>query len=434
MNGPKNGSLDNRKGLFLSKDDTLLLAVNRPKFFYGYVIVAAALLMSIVMWGSRLSFGVFFAPVLDEFGWSRAATSGGFSLTWVFTGLISIAVGRLNDKFGPRIIMTVAGFLLGLGYLLMSQLSSIWQLFLFYGVISIGMSAALVPTLSTVARWFVKMRAFMTGIVLAGTGIGLMVIVPAANQAILNYGWRTVYIIVGSVALVVIVIAAQFLKRDPYQVGKLPYGYDGTNTAASGAQIYGLSFKEALHTRQVWLISLVYFCAYFVYNVFVVHMVIYATGQGISSTRAVGIMAFLGAAGIAGRIIMGFFADRIGNKQAMVLSAGLMMLALFWLLMAKDLWMLFLVGVAFGFGHGGIATMESPIVANVFGMRSHGVILGLVFFCDTFGGAIGPFLAGYLFDVNSNYSIAFLLCAILGVINLTAIFFLKPLKGLQRGH
>jgi MFS family permease len=406
--------------------------LGRPQFFYGYVIVAAALSMSIVMWGARHSFGVFFAPVLDEFGWSRAATSGGFSLTWVFTGLLSILVGKLNDKLGPRLIMTVAGFLLGLGYLLMSQLSSIWQLFLFYGVISIGMSAALVPPLSTVARWFVKMRAFMTGIVLAGTGIALMVIVPAANWAILVYGWRTVYVIVGSGALVVVVIAAQFLRRDPYQVGKLPYGYGGISTAASGAQADGLFFKEALRTNQVWLISLVYFCTYFVYYVFVVHMVIYAIGQGISSARAVGIVAFLGAAGIAGRIIMGFFADRIGNKQAMLLSAGLMMLALFWLLVAKDLWMLFLFGAAFGFGHGGIATMESPIVANVFGMRSHGVILGLVFFCDTVGGAFGPFLAGYIFDVTNSYTLAFLLCAILSVINWIAIFVLKPLKGLER--
>jgi MFS family permease len=407
--------------------------LNRPKFFYGYAIVAAALSMSIVMWGARLSFGVFFAPVLDEFGWSRAATSGGFSLTWAFTGLLSIVAGRLNDKFGPRMIMTAAGFLLGLGYLLMSQLSSIWQLFLFYGVISIGMSAAVVPILSTIARWFVKMRALMTGIVLASTGIALMVIVPAANQAILHYGWRTVYMIVGSVVLVVVVISAQFLRGDPYLVGKLPYGYDGTSTAPSGARTYGLSFKEALRTKQVWLISLVYFCTYFVYHIFVVHMVIYATGQGISSARAVGIMAFLGAAGIAGRIIMGFFADRIGNKQAMVLSAGLMMLALFWLLVAKDLWMLFLFGVAFGFGHGGIATMESPMVANVFGMRSHGVILGLVFFVDTVGGAIGPFLTGYIFDVTSSYRLALLLCAILGAINLIVILFLRPLKGLPGG-
>jgi MFS family permease len=415
----------------LSKDDKLPLIVTWPKFFYGYVIVAAALFMAIVMWGARFSFGVFFTPVLEEFGWSRAATAGGFSLTWVFTGLLSIVVGRLNDKFGPRLIMTIAGVLVGLGYLFMSQLSSIWQLYLFYGLISIGMSAVLVPTLSTVARWFDKMRAFMTGIVLAGTGIALMVIVPAANQAILNYGWRTAYIIVGIVVIVIVVMAAQFLRRDPYQLGKLPYGYDETSTSASGAGTYGLFFREALRTRQVWLISLVYFCTYFIYNILLVHTVIYAIERGISSVQAVGIMVFLGGAGIAGRMIMGIFADRFGNKQAMMLGAGLMMVTLFWLLMAKDLWMLFLFGAVFGFGHGGMATMESPIVANVFGMRSHGVILGLVFFCDTVGGATGPFLAGYIFDVTSSYHLAFFICAILSVVNLIAILLIKPLKGSQ---
>ena len=417
----------------LSNEDKLPRTAPRPNFFYGYVIVAAALLMAIVMWGARFSFGVFFSPVLEEFGWTRAATSGGFSLTWVFTGLLSIGVGRLNDRFGPRLIMTISGFLVGLGYLFMSQLESLWQLYLFYGLISVGMSAVLVPTLSTIARWFVKMRAFMTGIVLAGTGIALMVIVPAANQTILNYGWRTAYVLVGLVVIVIVVIAAQFLRRDPYQVGRLPYGHDRTGPSPSGAGTSGLSFREALRTRQVWLISLVYFCTYFIYNILLVHTIIYATGEGISSAEAVGIMAFLGGSGIAGRMLMGLFADRVGNKQTMVLGAGLMMVTLFWLPTAKDLWTLCLFGVVFGFGHGGMATMESPIVAHVFGMRSHGVILGMVFFSDTVGGATGPFLAGYLFDGTGSYRLAFFLCAILGVVNLIAILLIRPLKNPPRG-
>ena len=389
--------------------------------------------MSIAMWGARLSFGVFYAPVLEEFGWSRAATSGGFSLTWVFTGLLSIAVGRLNDRLGPRLIMTTAGVLVGLGYLLMSKLSSLWQLFFFYGIISVGMSAVLVPTLSTIARWFVKMRASMTGIVLAGTGIALMAILPAANQTILHYGWRTAYLVVGAVVIVVVVIAAQFLRRDPHQIGKLPYGYNGTNRANSNAGAEGLLLGEAFRTPQLWLISSVYFSTYFIYNVLLVHMVIYAEGQGFSSEQAVGIMVFLGASGIVGRTIMGIVADRLGNKQAMVFGAALMALTLFWLLIARELWMLFLFGALFGFGHGGIATMESPIVATVFGMRAHGVILGVVFFCDTLGGAIGPFLAGYAFDVTRSYGFAFWLCAILGIIDLTAILLIRPLKRPERG-
>ena len=416
----------------MRNEDKLPLTGIRPKIFYGYVIVAAALLMAIAMWGARFSFGVFFSPVLEEFGWTRAATSGGFSLTWVFTGLLSILVGRLNDKFGPRLIMTIAGFLVGLGYLFMSRLSSLWQLYFFYGFISIGMSAVLVPTLSTVARWFVKMRAFMTGIVLAGTGIALMVIVPAANQAIMKYGWRTAYLFVGMVVILIVVTAAQFLRRDPSQLGRLPYGYVGQSASATGAEISGLSFREALRTHQVWLISLVYFCTYFIYNILLVHTVIYATGEGLASTQAVGVMALLGAAGIAGRMLMGLFADRIGNKQTMVMGAGLMVVTLFWLLMAKELWMLLLFGIVFGFGHGGMATMESPIVAHIFGMRSHGVILGLVFFSDTLGGATGPFLAGYLFDVTDSYRFAFVLCAILGVVNWIAILFIRPLKIPQR--
>ena len=415
----------------MRRDDTLAVAGAKPTFFYGYVIVAAALCMSIMMWGARFSFSVFFAPVLDEFGWSRATTAGGFSLSWVFTGLLSIAVGKLNDRVGPRMIMTVAGFLVGLGYLLMSTLSSVWQLYLFYGVISIGMSAALVPTLSTVAKWFVKMRAFMTGIVLSGTGIALMVMVPVANRIILDYGWRTAYIIIGSVTIVVIALSAQFLRRDPYRMGNLPYGSDGKSTTVSGAGAHGLFFTEALHTRQVWLMCFVYFCTYFIYNLVVVHMVIYAKGEGISQAQAVSILVFMGAAGIAGRILLGVFADTMGNRKTMALSAGLMMLALFWLLVARDAWMLFLVGLAFGFSHGGLATMESPMVANVFGMRSHGTILGLVFFCDTIGGATGPFLAGYIFDVTRNYNFAFLLCAILGIVNLAAILLLRPLKSPQ---
>jgi MFS family permease len=415
----------------LKRDDTPTVAGTKPTVFYGYVIVATALCMCIMMWGARFSFSVFFAPVLDEFGWSRATTAGGFSLSWVFTGLLSIAVGKLNDRLGPRMIMTVAGCLVGLGYLLMSTLSSVWQLYLFYGVISIGMSAVLVPTLSTVAKWFVKMRAFMTGIVLSSSGIALMVIVPVANRIILDYGWRTAYTIIGSVTIVVVVLSAQLLRRDPGQMGKVPYGSDGKRSTLlkSGAQ--GLIFKEALHTYQVWLLCFVYFCTYFIYNVLVVHMVIYAKGQGISQAQAVAIIAFLGGAGIVGRILWGVFADILGNRKAMVLSAGLMMLALFWLQVAGDAWILVLVGIAFGFSHGGLATMESPMVANIFGMRSHGTILGLVFFADTVGGATGPFLAGYLFDVTRNYHVAFLLCAILGIANLAAILLLRPLRSQQ---
>jgi MFS family permease len=179
----------------------------------------------VLTWGIFSTFGVFFKPVLTEFGWTRAATSGAFSLSWIIQGLLAIVMGRVNDRLGPRIVITVCGSILGLGYLLMSQISTLWQLYLFYAVlVAIGMSGTFVPLTSTVARWFVERRGMMTGIVVAGTGIGGLIAPPVANWLISIYDWCVAYIILGSIALVVVVLVAQLLRRDPTQVGQMPYG------------------------------------------------------------------------------------------------------------------------------------------------------------------------------------------------------------------
>ena len=115
------------------------------------VIIAAFSIMAI-FGGTRLSFGVFFKPIMNELGWTRAMTAGAFSLSLITHGLVSLELGRLTDKFGPRVVLTICGIFMGAGYLLMSQLNTLWQLYLFYGVI-VGIGTAVhVPILSTVAR------------------------------------------------------------------------------------------------------------------------------------------------------------------------------------------------------------------------------------------------------------------------------------------
>ena len=199
----------------------------KPKLFYGYIIVAAAFLITLIMCGTLFTFGVFFKPILTEFGWTRAMTSGAFSLCILLFGLLGIGTGRLTDRFGPRVVMSGCGFFLGLGYLLMSQVSAIWQLYLFYGVmVGIGVSGSFVPLVSTVARWFAERRGMMTGIAVSGIGIGTMIMPLVANWLISSYGWRTSYIVVGITVLVLIILVAQFLRRDPGQMGQLPYGAD----------------------------------------------------------------------------------------------------------------------------------------------------------------------------------------------------------------
>jgi len=162
---------------------------NKNNYSYGYVIVAACFGIQAIGVGTYVSYGVFFNSLASEFGWSRAAISGASSIAFFLMGLFGIFAGRLNDKIGPRDIMAVTGFLFGLGHLLMSRLGAIWQLYLFYGIIiGIGLSSVDVIALSTTARWFIRKRGIMTGIVKIGTGAGQFIMPLVASLLITSSG------------------------------------------------------------------------------------------------------------------------------------------------------------------------------------------------------------------------------------------------------
>ena len=404
-----------------------------PRFFYGYTVVVAALCIMVVIWGTYFAFGVFFKPVLTEFDWTRAVTSGAFSLAMVVQGLIGIAMGGLTDRLGPRIVMTLCGILLGLGYLLMSQIGTVWQLYLFYGVIiGIGMSGSFVPLASTVARWFVARRGMVTGIVVAGIGIGTLIGPPVASWLISTYDWRTSYIIMGSLVLVFIVLVAQLLRRDPAQMGQMPYG--GKEGGEEGLKLAteGFSLKEAVYTRQFWLVFAVIFCFGFSVYTIVVHIVPHATELGISIASAATILAASGGLDIVGRVVLGSAGDRIGNRQVFIISFILLSVALFWVVPAKEIWMLYLFAAVVGFAHGGMGATEAPLVAGLFGLSSLGLIMGVVALGFTIGAGVGPFMAGYIFDVTGSYQLAFLVCAAIGIVGLVLTALLRPVRG-ERG-
>ena len=401
----------------------------KPQFFYGYIVVAAAFLIMGVILGAHNTFGVFFKPVLTEFGWTRAMTSGAFSLSVIMGGLLGIIMGGLNDKFGPRLVMTLCGFLLGLGHLLMSQIGTLWQFYVFYGVIiGTGMGGAFVPLLSTVARWFVKRRGMMTGIVSAGEGAGMLILVPLANWLIATYDWRLSYIIMGSMVLVIIVLFAQFLRRDPTQLGQRPHGESKGEEAGLKLETEAFSLRQAVHTKQFWLAFTMYLSLGFGVLTIVVHLVPHATDVEISSANAANILATMAAVSIIGRIVLGSVADRIGIRQTYFIGFILMSVAFFWLASATEAWMLYLFAVVFGFAYGGCGALGSPLAATLFGLRSHGVIYGVIDLGFTIGGFAGPFVAGHIFDVTSSYQLAFLLSATLSIIGLISTALLTPTK------
>lgn len=404
-----------------------------PWFFYGYIVVVAAFLIMVIVMGTMYSFGVFFKPLSTELGWTRAATSGAYSLFMVLHSFLSIIAGRLNDRFGPRIILTGCSLFLGLGYLLMSQISAIWQLYLFYGVIvAMGTSGGYVPLASTVARWFVKRRGLMTGITVSGIGIGTMIMPPVANWLISSYGWRTCYIIIGILVSVLIILAAQFLRRDPGQMGQVPYDEEEVDTSHLNLADGGFSLREAIHLRQFWMLCAMLLCFGVSVQVIMVHIVPHATDLAISPASAANILAIIGGVSVTGRIIMGSVGDRIGSKPAITICFIMMLVALLWLLATKELWMFYLFAVIFGFAYGGWAALLSLIVAELFGLSSLGVILGAVISVMAVGEAAGPALAGGIFDITNSYQLAFLICAALSIIAIMLALLLRPITNVRR--
>lgn len=398
-------------------------------FFYSYVIVAACFSIQAIGVGTYISYGVFFNQLSSEFGWSRATISGASSAAFFLMGLLGIFVGRLNDRIGPRKVMTVISSFFGLGLLLMSRLDAVWQLYLFYGVIfGIGLSSIDVIALSTTARWFVKKRGVMTGIVKVGTGMGQLMIPLAASMLIKSYGWRTSYLIIGVAGFLLLVSITQLLRRDPSQMGLLLNYEKKMSMDNPGLIRVGLSLHEAVHTRQFWMICAVNLVIVFCLMIIMVHIVPYARDIEVSALRAASVLSTIGGVSMIGRFITGIAIDRIGSKRVIIVCFILLMVELLWLQMANDLWMLYLFAVFYGITHGGFFTAISPIVAEFFGINAHGVLFGIVAFSGSIGGAIGPFVAGYIFDITAGYSLAFWLGTLVSTLGLMLIVLLKPIK------
>jgi MFS family permease len=399
----------------------------RTDFFYGYFIVAAAFLVLLVTFGSYYAFGVFFKPVISHFGWSRAVTSGAFSLACILKGLLGVAMGMLTDRFGPRIVTTISGVLVGLGYLLMPHIESLWHLYLFYGVlVGAGMGGAFVPLATTVARWFVLKRGLMTGIIVAGIGIGALAGPPLASQLISAHGWRESYSMLGVVILAVVVVSAQFIKRDPDQVGQRADGASSTTALASNPQAQTLAMKEAFSTTLFWLAAGMFLCFGFAHYSVMVHLVPHVMELGVSAGQAAGVLATIGGLSIIGKVLLGRLGDRVGSKKVFMIGILLMSVCLFCLIPAKTSWMLYGIAAVFGLAYGGVAASLSPLVAVLFGLGSHGFFLGILTFCVTLGGAIGPFWCGYVFDAAGSYRWALLTCAVISSIGLLLTLMLKP--------
>jgi MFS family permease len=402
----------------------------RKRYFYGYNIVAAGFTIQAVSIGAMFAYGVFFKEFQIEFGWSRATISGASSLAFLIMGAAGILAGRLNDRMGPRVLLVVSGSSLGLGYLLMFRLQAPWQLYVLYGVLAgIGFSTHDVITLSTVARWFVRRRGMMSGIVKVGTGSGQLLVPLIATGLIAVFGWRNSCLFIGAVTLVALVAVAQVMRRDPQGLGLLPDGVSQEHRdAAIGSEERKVPLEAAVRTRQFWIICVAEFAIFFCLLTIIVHIVPHASDLGLPPASAAGVLSTIGGVSMLSRIVMGAANDRIGGKRSLIICFVVLLCGLIWLQVAREAWMLFSFAVIYGLAHGGFFTVMSPTVAELFGTGSHGLLFGIVLFCGTLGGAFGPLMAGHAFDVTGNYRLVFFVLPALAVIGFVLVTLLQPMR------
>ncbi|MFC2019418.1 MFS transporter [Chloroflexota bacterium] len=405
------------------------------RFFYGYVIVGIAFLVMLVMFGTYYSFGVFLKPIQIAYGWERGQTAGAITVYMVAHATMYIFVGPLCDRLGPRLVVTVCGIVLGVGYLLMSQVTAIWQLYGIYGVfIAFGMCGSTPPIIATISRWFVKRRGLVAGIVLAGSGLGTALMAPIATRLINAYDWQFSYIIIGAATLVLLPVAAQFLRANPERMGQVAYGSGETREGGLNIQSIGLSLREAIRTRQFAFLCVVGFCFTFFMQIVMTHLFSHATDTGIPKTSAANIVLIIGLGGIVGRVFLGIMGDRLGNKRLLVGCFMVIVAAFLLPVFAQEVWRLYLFAAIFGITYGGLVVIMSVFTAELFGLAALGSILGISLFIATLGGAVGPWLGGRIFDITGSYTWAFLICIALAVVAMIFSVMLKPIATKGEGR
>ena len=230
---------------------------------YAYVILLVCFLIMTLVYGSQTCFGVFFKPMIADFGWSRAATAGPFALNMIVSGVMAVVTGRLSDRLGPRLVLTISSLVFGSGFLLMSRITNLWQLYLVYGVVvAIGSSGMYTPLVAMLTRWFPAKRGLMAGIGISGIGFGMGVVPVLASSLMVAYNWRTSILVLGIICLLLVTILAQLAKNAPEQIEAGSVDFRRNKSLLPVKKDF--TFSQAIHTTTFWL----FFIAWVAYGFF----------------------------------------------------------------------------------------------------------------------------------------------------------------------
>ena len=399
-------------------------------FFYGWWVVIAAFVIALVVSSAPLYlFATLVNPLEQEFGWSRAAIGGGPAIAAVMAGLTTPVAGYLVDRVGARPLLLVGVALVGCGFLALSQIQALPQLYIALSVVSVGMILADVPVCAVaVAHWFEKRRGRALGILSAGAGAsGVMVLLVAL--LIDPLGWRTGTMILGLGQLATCIPLALTVRHRPEDVGLLPDGEpsgrsdapaspspetgEGRVPVSGRVKDEGLTVGRALHTRSFWLLVFALMLAWVGNLAVIVHVIAYLDESGGLTEQGAAVIAMgIPFGSVVGRLGFGWLADYLNKQRLLAIAWVLQGLGILIFAAVHSPWQAIFFLVVFAPGYGAAVSVLPALLVEYFGLRAFGAIQGLLMAAGMLGAIAGPVFAGAAYDVVDSYRPAFLVLAL----------------------
>jgi len=392
---------------------------SRSGLHYAWVVLGALVIVMLLGSGLRAVFGVFIKPMEATFGWDRASLSGAAALSLLLLGAAGPFVGWLADHWGPRRVIMVSILLLGVGTLLTSQVTALWQVYVTAGVLmALGSGGVGMSTAATVAaRWFEGRRGLVMGVIGGAMSAGQLVIVPLAVVLTLTLGWRQSFIWLGILLVVVAVpLTLLFVRNDPAEKGIKAFGAgDAIPPGGMPAPPEGrTSISDAIRVPAFWLLAGSFFvCGYTSNGLVLTHLVPHAAEHGFSEMHAAQALGVMGAMNILGTVASGWICDRFGRKGPLAFYYGVRGLSLLFLLYVWNVPSLHIFAAIFGLNYISTVPPTTTLTANIFGRYSVGALSGWIFFAHQAGAALGAAAGGWIFSATGSYAWAFTSAALM---------------------
>lgn len=394
--------------------NTVSTIVNRGRHaFYGWRILAASCVVGAIGSGlATFGFSVFFLPISQSLGLNRTSTSLVFSLSRSEGAVEGPVAGYLIDHTGPRKVLFVAGFVMGIGYLLLGKVNSFITFLLVYmGIISLGFNAGVMHVPMAAANsWFVRKRGLATGFLGASLAIGGAIVPPLLSLGIQHFGWRTTAVLSGLVILSTVVPSSFVFRRSPESMGLLPDG-DGNSaraderpTSISPPSQAEYTVGEALRTPAFWMLTIAICLRLAAFMGVTVHFVPIMVWKGANEATGAVLLGAVALFTVPLRLLFGWAGDRVSKSRIIAVACIIGASGLLLLLYAKQGWQLWAFVMLFTFPES-IGPMVWNIIADFYGRRRFATIRGIMTAFTGVAGAVIPVLAGFLYDRTQSYEI-----------------------------